>query len=781
MKENVFLDAARQGKNSFWRYLLTLTGVVVAAFGASALLLFAALASRAASVDLAWGTVSFESDTVGLLVNMLPFAFVLFWLWFALRLLHRRPFITLVNPLKTVRWDSLFLSAGLWFLLSALGDGLMYLLNPGNYAWTFQPARFFPFLLLSLVLIPIQTSTEELVFRGYLTQGLGRMVRNFWVLLIVPAVLFGLLHSANPEVSLYGFGWMMASYIGIGLLLSFVTLRSQGLELALGLHFANNLYAVFSTFPGSAIQTPALVTVRSIDPRISFLVLVIMSAIYLTLLSLIRRGRVWNLVLLAVLLLSGCSPLAPSASPSRYGIPLSDCRLSMPGVALQVPARCGKLSVYEDRAAGSGRKIDLRVAVIPATSQNPAKDPLFLLAGGPGQASTEAFVPLISDLDRIRFKRDLVLVDQRGTGQSNGLRCPTPPRAEGYISGQNVSLDQQVDELQACLRQLKGDPHFYTTEIATRDLEDVRKALGYGQINLLGVSYGTRAALAYLQLFPQNVRSVVLDSVVPPAWSLGDFTSRDAQRAFDLMVKRCQDAPACRETFPNLASEFAGLLRDLEQYPVDVQLPDPLTGENTSAHLSRATVLITVRMMLYSTETTALLPLIIHKAYAEGDMKPLAAQYLLISQSLNESMSDGMYLSVICAEDVPFYAAEPPGPPTLFDYSRDEVKTLCQNWPHGPASDALRQPVQSDVPALLLSGSADPVTPPSNSQQVAAGLTNSREIVVEGLGHNVMYRGCLPRLIGDFLESGSAQNLDTTCVQAVQPLPFFLSFSGPKP
>ncbi len=275
---NRYLKQAEVGKNSFWRYLLTLALVTFLTFFAQAILLLAAI--------FITGTIDLTKypPVLYLAVVMLPFAFVVAGLWFGVRFIHKRPFKSLLTAAKRFRWGRLFLSTGIWFGLSVLSDLILTVLNPGNVTWSFDAQRFLPFLAAALVLVPIQISAEELLFRGYLTQAFGQLSPSILLPLIVPAVFFGLLHGMNPEVGTYGLVVMMGYYIGVGLLLGGITLYSLGIELALGIHLATNLYATLvMTFPGSSIPSPALFTAQSFDPIISLAVFVVMAVLYLAL------------------------------------------------------------------------------------------------------------------------------------------------------------------------------------------------------------------------------------------------------------------------------------------------------------------------------------------------------------------------------------------------------------------------------------------------------------------------------------------------------------------
>jgi pimeloyl-ACP methyl ester carboxylesterase len=478
------------------------------------------------------------------------------------------------------------------------------------------------------------------------------------------------------------------------------------------------------------------------------------------------------LTLMAILavLLGACAASEESLNVAA-SLPLYDCRLDG-----RIDALCGKLTVPENRADPNGPQIELNLAVVAARSRNPAPDPLFFLSGGPGQAATESYPLLSGAFDSIHQKRDIVLVDQRGTGKSNPLDCPQVKE----------DSDEEADEIEftrQCAAALKGDPRFYTTEIAMQDVEDVRRALGYWQINLYGVSYGSRAALTYLRLFPAQVRSLILDGVVPPDEPLGLYVAADAQRALDLIFQRCQGVSACQEAFPDLAQSFDQLLNSLRDSPGDVSLPDPTSGEIITMTFTAEKMGSAVRLLSYTPETVALLPLLIDAAARNQDYDRLAAQYLIVAGDLNESVSRGLNLSVLCAEDQPYIdpqVAEAANQGTyLGNAQTSDLAKICAVWPHGEPGKGFNLPVQSDVPALLLSGEADPVTPPSNAERVAQGLSDSLQLVVPGGGHNVIYRGCIPRLAAEFIDAGSPQGLDASCVEQIEPLPFFLNFSGP--
>lgn len=493
-------------------------------------------------------------------------------------------------------------------------------------------------------------------------------------------------------------------------------------------------------------------------------------------------GRLVLLVCAACLCLAACTALpqrslpAPEVGSPGSPIQLEDCQLAAPSLPLRLGARCGKLAVYEDRAAGIGRQIELNIALIPAISRNPAGDPIFFIPGGPGEAATQSYPVLASAFERLNQKRAVILVDQRGTAGSNPLRCQAFDELEG--AGEDSQALQKA--LADCLNALEADPALYTTAIAMDDLDQVRAALGFETINLYGASYGTRAALAYLRQYPNRVRTVILDGAAPPNWTLGPSTAADAQRALESIFERCAGDIACRAAFPNLAVEFQSLVEILEQ-PARVTVADPVSGEFSEFELTVEFLTSAIHALSYTPETVALLPLIIHTAANQQDYSLLAAQALAVFHNINESISSGMRLSVICAEDVPFYITQPAQPGYLGDSVVEGLREACKFWPHGTIPADFHTPVHSDVPVLILSGEADPVTPPANGELAAQTLPNSLHIITPGQGHINLFRGCIPDLATTFVETGSFQGLDTTCVEQIEPLPFFINFSGPIP
>ena len=483
-----------------------------------------------------------------------------------------------------------------------------------------------------------------------------------------------------------------------------------------------------------------------------------------------HKTRLLFILLLAATLATACGAAAPT--PASPPFALTDCQLNTPGVDVTVNARCGSFTVPENPADPGGRQIKLNVAVVPAVWRAPQPDPLFILAGGPGQAAVEIYPTLARSFSSVHQERDVVLMDQRGTGRSHPLACDLPE--DGDVDRETV-----IAALRACPDTLDADLRFYTTEIAMHDLDAVREALGYERINLYGASYGTRAALTYLRLFPDRVRSVVLDAAVSPDYRLFLNTAQDADRALDSLFDRCEADAACKEAFPDAREGFAALLARLEVEPLTATIPDPVSADPITVTLERADLLNLTFPLLYTPEIAALLPLNLQQASA-GNPAPLLAQ----AGAMDAGLYLGMFYAVACTEDAPFLdpaKAAALAEDTLFGDRTEMLREICTAWPQGDLSPGWDAPVVSDAPALLLSGEADPVTPPHYAVRVAETLPNSLHVVGPGMGHGLMGRGCIDTLVADFIDAASVTDLDAACAQDLAPPPFFISPTGPRP
>jgi len=464
---------------------------------------------------------------------------------------------------------------------------------------------------------------------------------------------------------------------------------------------------------------------------------------------------------------------------SQKRVVLNDCQ--PPGV--KGPAKCGTLEVYENRATKKGRMISLNILVLPATGDKREPDPWVYFSGGPGSAATEDAAGLADVFKRIREHRDMLFVDQRGTGKSNGLDCPmyNPDDLQSYLG-----YFFPVEDIRKCRPQLeaKADLTLYTTDIAIDDMDEVRAALGYEQLNLFGGSYGTRAALTYLKRYPKRVRTATLQGVAPPNEYMPLDFPLGNERALQGILAECAADEACNAAFPNLKDEAKSLLAQLIKGPVEVEVQKPNSSERVKVKLSRDLAAEAIRYMLYNPVGASRVPLIIHLA-AQGNFVPLTEAALRFRKLLVATGFNGMYLSVTCAEDLPWIK---PGEGErmaantfLGDYRLRQQREACALWPRATIAKDYGDPIRSDVPVLILTGELDPVTPPSNGDAVAKTLKNSLHIVVphgaHGLGglENI---DCILRLTAEFVERGSTQGIDTSCVKTIRRKGFALKLPG---
>ena len=482
------------------------------------------------------------------------------------------------------------------------------------------------------------------------------------------------------------------------------------------------------------------------------------------------KGETMNKTILVImgLILSLHTASAVRQNPSRT-IALTDCEVK----GVQGKVKCGTLEVFENRATKKGRMISLNIVVYPATGEKREPDPVVYFAGGPGSAATQEAPAIAQAFAKIREHRDLVFVDQRGTGRSHPLNCEfynksDPQSYFGYFF--------PLEDVRKCRAELepKADLTLYTTTIAMDDIDEVRAALGYEKINLFGGSYGTRAALTYLKRYPKHVRTAMLQGVAPPNQHMpGDFPVV-MERALQGVLAECAADEACHTAFPNLKEETKAVLERLIKAPVEVELPKPNSTEQIRVKLSRDLAAEAIRYMLYNPVPATRVPVTLHLA-AQGNFVPLARAALWYRQNLVGSGSNGMYLSITCAEDLPWIK---PGEGErlaantfLGDYRLRQQREACALWPRADVERDYTEPVRTDVPVLILTGEWDPVTPPENGNRVAKTLANSLHIVVphgaHGLG-GLEGMDCIDRTLTEFVARATTKNIDTSCVKSVR-------------
>ncbi len=481
----------------------------------------------------------------------------------------------------------------------------------------------------------------------------------------------------------------------------------------------------------------------------------------------------------AAALLTLLVPAAPAQAQSpgtrSEAAVLKPCRLD----GVEHDALCGVVKRPLDPAAPNGKQIDIHFAVLPALARNKKSDPVFFFAGGPGQSAIALAGPVGRMFARVSNRRDLVLIDQRGTGRSAPLLCEADSATRPLQ--ELVDPARQADDLKRCLAQLQKLPHGdlrqYTTSIAMADADAVRLALGAEQVNIVGGSYGTRAALEYMRQFPSRVRRAVIDGVAPPDMVLPVSFSGDAQAAWDQLLAACEKDSACNQQHPRLRADWAALLASL---PRQVTVAHPLTGRDETFTLTREMASGMVRLPLYVPALAAALPHAVSQA-TQGRFTPLLgiAGAMAGGRDSATRLAMGMHLSVVCAEDMPRLAMSTDRPGADFGESfTDLYRKACAEWPRGTVLPAFYEMPPAPAATLVLSGGIDPVTPPRHGERTAKALgALARHIVVPNAGHGVMAIGCMRDVLFRFIDAEgnpAAMQVDANCAQAIPRPPAFV-------
>ena len=473
-----------------------------------------------------------------------------------------------------------------------------------------------------------------------------------------------------------------------------------------------------------------------------------------------HRGRPCLVILLAYGA-AACSLVSGGRAALRPGF--SAC--SVEGAE---DPQCRTVQVFENRALRAGRTIPLRVVLLPARARTPEPDPLFLIAGGPGQAASSLADFASETFNHIRRKRDVVLLDVRGTGSSNFLGCDLYPDFASYFG--DLFPREAVRRCRAKLEPI-ADLKQYTTRNLADDIDDVRAALGYDRINIYATSYGTIAARVYLARHPRRVRALVIKAIAPMTSMPVLSFARDAQQALDRLIGDCHADSACHVAFPNLRAETDSVFRRLSLADAAARARDPRTGESQPVMISRGAFAGSLLTTMQGPTTAAAVPSLIHAAYT-GNYEPAARLIVGIRRVMGGDLSWGMHFSVICTDGNPSIddatiARESAGS-FLGDYRVRQQIQACKEWPHGDSTGLGPMPV-STVPALLSSGGLDPNTPPRWGEEAARLLPNSRHLVIRYGTHNFgNLRGCVDVLITRFIEAGSAESLDTGCISRIR-------------
>ena len=466
----------------------------------------------------------------------------------------------------------------------------------------------------------------------------------------------------------------------------------------------------------------------------------------------------------------------------HYGaIAFEPCALAGPGGSA-VEAQCATLEVPEDHAADDGRTIGLAIALVPARGLA-EPDPVFMIAGGPGQSALESYPMVAEAFSDTRRNRHVLLVDARGTGGSNPLHCPGFSDEDALADPDNDSLEAVVRMTQACRDELeqRADLRLYTTGDHVRDLDLVREAIGAARVNLVGVSYGTRVAQQYAATWPQHTRALVLDSVVPNTLVLGSEHARNLEEALDAQFARCRNDQACLTNLGDPRQQL-GLVRERLRAGgiAAVRYRDPVSGEWREEVPREAHLVSLLRLYAYQPSMAATLPLLLHEA-AQQRYESLLAQSRMLSTQMGEAIAIGMSLSVSCSEDADEFGESRDDGSVLGTVLLDTMRAQCAVWPRGRRAEGFREPLAGELPVLAISGEFDPVTPPRYGDQVVEGLPNARHLVLPGQGHSVLGAGCMPKLFAQFIETADAASLDADCLQRLRAQPPFAGSYGWEP
>lgn len=472
---------------------------------------------------------------------------------------------------------------------------------------------------------------------------------------------------------------------------------------------------------------------------------------------------------------AGLPPATAEEAPDWTARGLAPCHVK--GVSRR--AFCGHVTVPLDYAMPSdadGNTIDIFVALLPAQATSRRGDPFVLLAGGPGQAASDMGVLAARAFDNIWRRRDILLIDQRGTGRSHPVKCGMPDGAP--------DMEAAVAAVAACRADADVDVSHFTLEADIHDMDRVRDALGYETLNLWGVSYGTRTAALYYRRYGSRVRSLVLDGVAPPDLPLFLTAPAAAERAKRKLAEACAEQPACADTFGDLNAAIDRLVDRARAGELSFDGIDPLSGAPLAFTMTEMIAVEAVRSVLYQPDAAVTLPFAVTEA-DRGNLLPLIAG-LMAGAGLADSMYLGATLGILCGEEVARTGADAARAAGRDSFAGDTYyrtwKAYCDVWDYRiPGRDLpgdIGAPIGGDVPALILSGELDPITPPGQGDHMARGFPNSRHIVVPAAGHNTSHMACMPDLIADFLETLDAAALDTACLDHLARLPMVVGLNG---
>lgn len=494
--------------------------------------------------------------------------------------------------------------------------------------------------------------------------------------------------------------------------------------------------------------------------------------------------------LLAIALVGRTAPatLPTYAQSDRVTLTYHEC-IDGPRYPLDRQVDCATLAVPENRDRPDSRLIELEVMIVRARQTPAQPDPLVYLSGGPGGSTTG----LISSFEYIfgtfALARDVILMDQRGTGLSRpSLACPDYSLAnfEAYVGGYSLEDGAQhaADAIIACYNDYAAqgvDMNAYTSAENAADFEDLRRALNIEQWNLYGISYGTRLALTIMRDYPDGIRSVIIDSVLPPNAELYIETPINGATALEGLFELCAADRACNTAYPDLRNTFYTLVDTYNANPETVEVRRPADGKYYNAILNGDTLIGATFWNMYSTRSIENLPYVIQMA-ADGFIGPLRQDYLPAYFAW-ESIATGMHYSVNCNEEIAFdtlteieAASDSLDARLQFFYDVDNYITyyICQEWNAGPPDPIEAAPVVSDIPTLILTGALDPITPPRWGALTAETLSNAHVFTVPNAGHGVTFAFECPRDFMRWFLTDPLAQLDTSCLQEIAAPTFYI-------
>jgi pimeloyl-ACP methyl ester carboxylesterase len=476
-----------------------------------------------------------------------------------------------------------------------------------------------------------------------------------------------------------------------------------------------------------------------------------------------------KLPLLSLILLL---PISIDLDASR-GLKIESCILKATGEEVL----CGTYEVMENRQVRKGAKIRLNFIILPAWTSNPAPDPIFIFSGGPGGGSADWVDSYARRYEKLRYARDIVLVDQRGTGLSNPLPCGRigdPNSAQTYL--QDMFPEDYVTE---CRKELekKANLYYYDSYTAMQDINELRAALGYHKVNIMGGSYGAYTGIVYLKYFPETVRSAVLGFAAIPNWGYPETIAPNTQTSLERLLADCAADPDCSADYPQLSQQLDLIIQQLKQGPVQVPIINPITGTPENVTFTHNNFIHGLRSMLYNVQGSKWIPAFIHWA-ANGNFTPLAEYTADYLYWINQDLKDGMFLCVTCTETIPYIdyeSARAAAEGTFMGtYRLDQQKGACDLWVRGDHPDDFRTMTTIHIPTLIISAELDPVTPPRYSEELASFCPNNKHVIMPNVGHEYgqLWKECMDDVVAQFIYQGFPEGLDASCVNGNLRPPF---------